>query len=900
MSEPVMSEQGSHPTAPYLPGGGKPADDVLEDPRIFAVVQEYMAQLESGRTPDRAAYVNRFPELSDAIRQCLEGLEIVRAEAPASQSAATRGRLATAQQPGIDVPANPLGDFQIIRELARGGMGIVYEAVQLSLGRRVALKVLPFAATMDPRQLQRFHNEVRAAASLDHPHIVHVHAVGCERGVHFYAMQLIEGQTLAAMIADLRQRGGRPALPEAQPTTPHLPGQPDPASPLADTAPRAAASTERGPRDRAYFRRVAEWGVQAAEALDYAHQTGIVHRDIKPANLMLTPDDTVKVTDFGTAKILQFGTVQQTSHVMGTPSYMSPEQVKGRAVDGRSDIFSLGVMLYEMVTGGKPFPAESITTVIYKIVNEDPISPRQLNPSIHPGLSEVVMKALAKEPEARYQSCRELLDDLKNYRNLGSAGGNPEATMVSGLPNVTLAAGPAGGRWLKDDTLAAAASARALSARAANPMQTPTLRRTGPVTPYEAPKKKGVVGTVFAALFLLGVIVYGGFKLLPVFQATRQQNAAMTSAAKGPDAQVVAPATSDPATRPDGNQNPTVEPVKESVSDASPATPTAPPGKLAEEKIDSRIAASALNPTAAEYKGRIEEAVSEKGMSARVKVQGSGNTLILAGRLRPTEHGELLKFMRGAPASVHIVDHIEYDDAPIPSVDNADSGGHPVPKAGYGAIHVVTDVLGATAVLHDPAGRAVNQCNTPCSFNDLQPANYSLEVRKQGYQSMQTALQVKAGAAMDQKVALESLAKGLLISTRPPGADVFINGDKQSGQTPVTLPLRAGNYNLVLRLPGYQAYAEKVQVEDNIQTQVTAELTQKSADHVAWAQVTTTPKGAEIFIDGSSTGQYSPARVQVPSGVHTITLKLNGFEPVQRIIQMTEGGSVHVDASLNK
>src|SRR5262249_31932051 len=151
-------------------------------------------------------------------------------------------------------------------------------------------------------------------------------------------------------------------------------------------------------------------------ALQFAHERNVVHRDIKPANLMLTPDDTVKVTDFGTAKILQFGTVQQTAHVMGTPSYMSPEQVKGRAVDGRSDIFSLGVMLSERPTGKKPSPAQTIPTVIYKIVNEAPVPPRSIDPSIHPGISAVVMKALAKEPEQRYQTCREMLEDLRNYR----------------------------------------------------------------------------------------------------------------------------------------------------------------------------------------------------------------------------------------------------------------------------------------------------------------------------------------------------------------------------------------------------------------------------------------------------------------------------------------------------
>ena len=165
-----------------------------------------------------------------------------------------------------------LGDFRILREVGRGGMGVVYEAEQVSLGRHVALKVLPFAATMDPRQLQRFHNEARAAASLDHPHIVHVHAVGCERTVHFYAMQFIDGQTLAQVIADLRRAGGRPVPTEDQPTTAHSPEAPT--TPAPDTVPRAAASTERTRLDRAHFRRVAELGIQAAEALDHAPHPG--------------------------------------------------------------------------------------------------------------------------------------------------------------------------------------------------------------------------------------------------------------------------------------------------------------------------------------------------------------------------------------------------------------------------------------------------------------------------------------------------------------------------------------------------------------------------------------------------------------------------------------------------
>src|SRR5579863_9896585 len=292
-------------------------------------------------------------------------------------------------------------------------MGVVYHGFDPVIGRGVAVKTLRLSEAgtgmSRPELLQRFQTEARAAGLLTHPNIVVVFDAGEENGLYYITMELVEGKSLQALLDS---------------------GQGFP-------LPRVLRIME-----------------QTCSALQFAHERNVVHRDIKPANLMLTGDDTVKITDFGTAKILQFGTIQQTAHVMGTPSYMSPEQVKGRAVDGRSDIFSLGVMLYEMITGEKPFPGQSITTVIYKIVNEEPIPPRQIDPSIHPGISSVVMKALSKEPETRYQSCREMLEDLKNYRALVPAGGNPQSTMLSGdAVNATVALGAPGLRGMHNDDL---------------------------------------------------------------------------------------------------------------------------------------------------------------------------------------------------------------------------------------------------------------------------------------------------------------------------------------------------------------------------------------------------------------------------------------------------------------
>src|SRR6266852_914805 len=749
------------------------------------------------------------------------------------------------------------GRYEIVGELGRGAMGVVYKAMDPVIGRTVAVKTIRLSeegtGLSRPELLTRFQTEARAAGLLTHPNIVVVFDAGEEDGLYYITMELVEGKSLQALLD-----GGH-------------------AFPLPRTL------------------RIME---QTCSALQFAHERNVVHRDIKPANLMLTADDTVKVTDFGTAKILQFGTVQQTAHVMGTPSYMSPEQVKGRAVDGRSDIFSLGVMLYEMVTGEKPFPGQNITTVIYKIVNEAPVPPRQINPSIHPGISAIVMRALEKEPDQRYQNCREMLEDLRSYRTLAPGGGNPQATMVmgGGSPAATVISGNAGGRGLAGEDQAVVATARSLNARASAPGQTPVVRRTGTIAPApEPPKKKNVFGTILAAMLLLGVIVYGANKIKPVFEAARELHDAQKK-----DGSLPAASTTASATTPDnsaaGSSDTETSPQWKDAAAGTTAEPK--PAEIVSEKAAPRKTENTISPKAAEYKGRIEEAISEKGLTGHVRVQTAGNTLTLAGKLRPSEHGALLKLLRNAPSDVRVIDHLEYDDTPVAAAGVSDQGTHPVPGTGRGAIHVVTDVIGATAVLRGATGNVLNKCETPCSFNNLSPSRYSLEVQKDGYQSVQTALQVKSGDAQDQKIKLESLAKGIFISTQPPGADVFINGAKQSGQTPVTLPLAAGQYNLVLRLQGYEAYAGGIQVKDNIQTQLHVPLTEKSAIRVAWAQVNSNPKGAEIIVDGTSTGRFTPARVQVPSGLHTMTLRLNGFQQAKRTFQVSEGGTVTINESL--
>jgi serine/threonine protein kinase len=336
-----------------------------KDLRLAEVLDSYLAAVRAGTAPEADALLAEHPELAGDLRECLASLRFLR-HAPR----------APALSPGDgDIPAEgPLGDFRLVREIGRGGMGVVYEAVQISLGRRVALKVLPFAAALDARQLQRFKNEAQAAAFLHHQNIVPVYAVGQERGVHYYAMQFIEGRTLSALIAERQrltrgkaaraepgstQSAAAGADPSGQATAPHLPASaPILVPPLEDTPPRGAVSTEGSAPDPAFFRTAARLGMQAAGALEHAHQRGVIHRDIKPANLMveayapLSPGGRgaggewarLWIADFGLAHCHSQSGPTLTGDLVGTLRYMSPEQALAKRVpiDHRTDIYSLG------------------------------------------------------------------------------------------------------------------------------------------------------------------------------------------------------------------------------------------------------------------------------------------------------------------------------------------------------------------------------------------------------------------------------------------------------------------------------------------------------------------------------------------------------------------------------
>jgi eukaryotic-like serine/threonine-protein kinase len=358
---------------------------------IAEVADQFIDRLERGEQPDIQAIAAAHPECATVIRQVLSSLDLMRFATPAVQDGTSAGDVAVT---GV------LGDFRIVREVGRGGMGIVYEATQISLGRRVALKVLPFAAALDSRQLQRFKNEAQAAAHLHHQNIVPVYSVGCERGVHYYAMQFIEGRTVASMIQAVGGQNSGPGGIGA-----------------AETAQARGASTERSCRTPAYFRSVARLAHQAAAALEHAHQIGIIHRDIKPANLLVDERGNLWITDFGLARLTNEAGLTMTGDVIGTLRYMSPEQALGQGtpLDHRTDIYSLGITLYELVTLGPALPGTDRAGLARRITDEEPRRPRQINRAVPPELETIILKTTAKAPADRYRSAQELADDLGRY-----------------------------------------------------------------------------------------------------------------------------------------------------------------------------------------------------------------------------------------------------------------------------------------------------------------------------------------------------------------------------------------------------------------------------------------------------------------------------------------------------
>ncbi|MES2789520.1 MAG: WD40 repeat domain-containing serine/threonine protein kinase, partial [Planctomycetota bacterium] len=387
--------------------------EVVERPHLLEelIASEWELRVRRGDDPDPEEYAGRFPQDEELVAAVCGVLIAEFANSP------VRGSNTTPQ------PGEHLGDYKIIREIGRGGMGIVYEARQESLGRQVALKVLPARRFRSERELHRFQREAQAVARLHHSHIVEIYGVGEQDGVHYFAMRHVTGRGLDQVIATWRERLG---LTEAAPDTSVL-NESEPAgdggavvaasgsslnlSRIPALPPDSIDSTTASSR----YRAVARIGYQVAEALQYAHERGIQHRDVKPSNLLIDRQEVVWLSDFGLAKLdLEAADITESDDLIGTLKYMPPEALTGK-IDHRSDIYSLGLTLYELITWQPALDGSDRAQLLEQVKDPQIAAPRWLAPDVPRDLETIILKAMARDLDHRYQSARDLADDLQRF-----------------------------------------------------------------------------------------------------------------------------------------------------------------------------------------------------------------------------------------------------------------------------------------------------------------------------------------------------------------------------------------------------------------------------------------------------------------------------------------------------
>ena len=409
-------------------------EQVSEFDPVEVAAEDFVERYRRGERPSLSEYIGKYPKVADKIRALFPALVAMEELGPVPNDLPI-------QAPNGGVPQQ-LGDYVILREIARGGMGIVYEAFQQSLGRHVALKVLPFSAAEDTNLLERFQREARAAARLHHTNIVPVFGVGEHQGIHYFAMQFIQGQSLYWVLEEVKKLRHHEQPPRAEtvslatqvadnllsgrfsqgnrsievlPPNPAVRTEENEIRPsVEECLPCSITFTSGSSTDAEYYRSVAQVGLQVAEALDYAHQQGVLHRDIKPSNLILDTKGTVWVTDFGLAKATEAEDLTRIGDVVGTLRYMPPERFHGKA-DIRSDVYSLGLTLYEMITLRPAFSHLEKAQVVEGILRDDPLPLRKLDPRLPRDLETIILKASSKEARDRYGSAGEMAEDLRRF-----------------------------------------------------------------------------------------------------------------------------------------------------------------------------------------------------------------------------------------------------------------------------------------------------------------------------------------------------------------------------------------------------------------------------------------------------------------------------------------------------
>jgi serine/threonine protein kinase len=640
-----------------------------------------------------------------------------------------------------------IGRYEIIGEVGKGAMGVVYRATDPNIGRTVAIKTLriDIHGTENEEILGRFKNEARAAGMMNHANIITIYDAGEQEGMFYIAMEFIEGQTLQGLLKQAH------ALPVEKAT--HIVRQ-------------------------------------VCAGLDYAHARGIIHRDIKPANIMITGDGTVKIMDFGIAKSGGTG-MTSTGQVVGTPNYMSPEQVKGKPLDGRTDLFSVGVVLYEMLTGSRPFDGENVTSIIYKIVHENPPTPREVV-GLHPGLSAVVMKALAKDPDERFATGAEFGRAVQDYGWFRTEEVRPAPEVIRLDSNSGAIASPA--------PSAPGSAAAATPATKSTPVLDSTVEAPRLADGPPAPAKSGRRSTI-AAVVLLVVLAVGAYVGLHRTAPPANPPAAEVNA--GRESPPAATEAADESTTKPGKHRPGGREVARGALEGAKGTPSA----LGDLQISSTP------------------------FGASVTIDGKTDpdwvTPFAAKRLMPGRHTVVFTF-KGYQPEMRQADVVAGTKLPL---------------------YVKLQVAQGFLVLNsDPAGAAIyidgsdSGQVTPARIT-VNAGQHRIALRKEGFKPRVTYADVALGDSFNFAPALapdggqpamssapagqgsspfrrrrlfgkNASDSGVLdVRTRPRGAEIRLGNTPAPSKSPAKFAVAPGNYTLTLSLPGFKPITRAVQIE---------------------------------------------------------------------------------------
>jgi len=725
-------------------------------------------------------------------------------------------------------PTSPrsIGRYEILGELGKGAMGVVYKARDPNIGRLVALKTmrLDVHGMEASEMLLRFKNEARAAGVLNHSNIVTIYDAGEFEGLFYIAMEFIQGVTLQRVLNE------QSILPVEQ---------------------------------------VLDLSRQICAGLDYAHSHRIIHRDVKPANIMIEPDGRVKIMDFGIAKS-EGAQLTTAGQVLGTPNYMSPEQVKGRPLDGRSDLWSFGVILYEMVTGEKPFTGQNVTTIIYKIVNENPIPPKELDSSIHPGLSAIIQRALAKQPDQRYQKGADLVHHLINYRSIGV----DTASLPTDTGEAHVPAAPAAPAPKAQPAAAAPAPAKPAApapAKAAAAVAKPAAGAAPkPSAPQVAPAKPVAPSAVAEGD---GTLLTGSHEAPPVVTPVAAANAPMPKLTTNQWLMVAA-------------------------------------GVLAVVMVIVFFGAYRSEKSKPpDTATTAESAAQAPAMRAPQDTQGPA----------PTSAGQQAA---GAPAE-HSAGPAQPATKPKSKAPARDLTAAATPASTPGQPTAAASINGTLRLVSNPAGAKVEIDGwsepawlTPFNSPNLSVGQHKVVFSKAGYASETRMVEVTAGnqAVVTAALKVATAPSRIEVTSDPAGAAIVLDGKETGKLTPATLDVPKGEHAVILRKLGYVDVAIAAKVGEGETAHVSQALKSGSGganpfgklfgggipEGMGALQVKTRPKGATVKVNGEAAPKTTPFKIPIYPGNYSVVISMDGYATTSQAVTVEKGKTVNVDIELTK